>query len=152
MNRVIKKIAMLFMVCGLAVSVSFGEYPEDSYWYSDIKAEVKKYEAYIKELGWDNTTCEDDEYHFCYRAKLALLLLEEAAVKYEADKATRKYKGYDPFNKSYADTYKEMIWKDKRFKIFYGYYNQPDVLFSSILKRFEEFYENRGYRKKLIRE
>lgn len=46
MRKAIKKIAMLFMVCGLAVSVSFGAWvsEENEAMYQKLKAEVEEVE------------------------------------------------------------------------------------------------------------
>lgn len=56
MRKAIKKIAMLFMVCGLAVSVSFGAWvsEEDEAMYQKLKSEVEemsmnKYNADVNE-------------------------------------------------------------------------------------------------------
>lgn len=92
MKKAIKRIAMLFMVCGLAVSVSFGA---AGYGNIDmLKAEIEEFEAYRLNLySGDRDRAKIDcegispsedfslSLRFYCEAKVALLLLEEAKAK-----------------------------------------------------------------------
>ena len=137
MKKAIKRIAMLFMVCGLAVSVSFG----DGYGNIDmLKEQIEKFEAYALKKGLNiaDLDCEKNRIHrysrysnFYCEAKLGLLLLEEAKAK-KID-----YYSYDMG---------KFIWGDERFKDFrnWGYGGKLDIMFSGLKRDFKEYYEEQG--------
>lgn len=132
MRKVRKMVVMLLMVFG-AVSVSFGDI---GYGNIDmLKAEMKKFEAYYLEKGWDvaEIDCENNKFHFYCEAKVGLLLLEES-----------KAKNIDYFSYDMA----KFIWGDERFEDYRdaGYGGKLDIRFGGIKRDFKSFWEKRGLR------
>lgn len=90
MNKVIKRIAMLFMVCGLAVSVSFGVdlYGENLENYQKLKAEIEEYAKEYGDVGeckWDEDKKtflgENVDWRLCKAQKVVLFFDEIRAMK-----------------------------------------------------------------------
>lgn len=156
MKKAIKRIAMLFMVCGLVVSVSFGAWIPKNYEenYQKLKAEVEEY-GDVGKCKWD----EDGKGNHSEGVDWRVCEFQKVLLFFDEIRATEGRDGnYDDFAKAVKKVREIPLFKNDSGIYSYAkgaYFNEKPFWESvwnnweSAKNKMEMDWARRGYWKKL---